>query len=101
MPNQPYAEELVSVKEYLISCATHTHSLYRDYNTSLYFYLEEATCSTIYTSSIQPYSWRKDGCGAWFSIKNQYAGKGKWGAKLKKQDNLLHTYKWKGRSIFS
>ena len=32
------------------------HPLYRDDNASLYFYLEEATRSTLYTSSIQPFS---------------------------------------------
>ena len=52
----------------------------------------------MYTSSIQPYSRRKDGRGSWFAITNQYDGKDKWGAELKKQDDLLHTYKWKGQS---
>ena len=101
MPNQPYAEAFGSVEEELIARATHTHPLYRDDNASLYFYLEEATRSTMYTSSIQPFSRRKDGRGAWFAITNQYAGKDKWAAELKKQDDLLHTYKWKGQSNFS
>ena len=100
MTNQPYAEVFGLVEEELIDCATHTHPLYRDDNTSLYFYLEEATRSTMYTSSIQPFSRRKDGRGAWFAITNLYAGKDKWGAELKKQDELLHTYKWKGQSNF-
>ena len=52
----------------------------------------------MYTGSIQPYSWCKYGRGARFAITNQYAGKDKWGAELKKQDDLLHTYKWKGKS---
>ena len=101
MPNQPYAAEYESVEEETIARATHTHPLYRDDNASLYFYLEEANRSTMYTSSIQPYSRRKDGRGAWFAIANQYAGKDKWGAELKKQDDLLHTYKWKGQYILS
>ena len=54
----------------------------------------------MYTSSIRPFSRHKYGRGAWFAITNQYAGKDKWGAELKKQDDLLHTYKWKGRSNF-
>ena len=56
MPNQPYAAEYESVEEDMIACDTHTHPLYRDDNASLYFYLEESTCSTIYTSLIHPYS---------------------------------------------
>ena len=55
----------------------------------------------MYTSLIQPYSWRKDGRGVWFAITNQYAGKEKWGAELKKQDDLLHTYMWKVQSNLS
>ena len=85
----------------MIECAIHTHPLYRDDNNSLYFYLDEATHSRMYTSSIQPYSRHKYGHGVWFAIANQYAGKEKWGAKLKKQVDLLRTYKWKGQSIFS
>ena len=91
MTNQPYAEVFGSAEEELIDRATHTHPLYRDDNTSLYFYLEEATRSKMYTSSIQRFSRRKDGRGAWFAITNKYAGKDKWGAELKKQDDLLHT----------
>ena len=53
MTNQPYAEVFGLVKEELIDRATHTHTLYRDDNASLYFYLEETTRSTMYTSSIQ------------------------------------------------
>ena len=98
MPNQPYTAEYESVEEEMIARATHTRPLYRDDNASLYFYLEEATHSNMYTSSIQPYSQRKDGRGAWFAITNQYAGKDKWGAELNKQDDLLHTNKWKGQS---
>ena len=79
----------------------HTSPLYCDDNAPLYFYLKEATRSTMYTISIQPYSRQKDGCGAWFAITNQYAGKYKWGCELKKQDDLLHTYKWKGQSNLS
>ena len=70
IPNQPYAAEFKSVEEEMIAHATHTHPLYCNDNASLYFYLEEATRSTKYTSSIQPYSRHKDGRGAWFAITN-------------------------------
>ena len=91
MPKQTSADELGLVEKELIACATHTHPLYPDDNASLYFYLEEATRSTIYISSIQPFSWCKDGRGVWFAITNQYAEKDKLVAKLKKQYDLLHT----------
>ena len=63
-------DEYESVEEDIISRAMHTHPLYRENNYSLYFYLEEATRSTVYTSSRQPYTWHKDGRGAWFAITN-------------------------------
>ena len=71
MPNQPYNAEFESVEEEMIARATHTHHLYRNDNASLYFYLEESTRSIMYTSSIQPYSWRKYVRGAWHAITNQ------------------------------
>ena len=101
MPNQPYAAEYESVEEETIDRAAHIKPLYHDDNASLYFYLEEATHSNMYKNSIQPYSQRKDGRGAWFAITNHYSGKDKWGAELKKQDDLLHNYKCKGKSNLS
>ena len=73
------------VEDDIIARDTYNQTLYHDDNALLYFYLKEATRSTMYTSSIQPYSRRKDGSGAWFPITNQYARKDKWGDKLKKQ----------------
>ena len=98
---QPFSDDFGLVEEELIAPATHEHPLYQDDNTSLYLYLEEATLSTMYASSIQPYSRLKDGRGAWITLTNQYAGEDKWGAELKNQDGLLHTFKWKGESNFS
>ena len=49
---QPFSDDFGSVEEELIARATHDHPLYQDENASLYFYLEEATLSTMYASSI-------------------------------------------------
>ena len=43
----------------------------------------------------------KDGSGAWVALTSQYAGKDKWEAEIKKQEQLLHTCIWKGQSNFS
>ena len=86
MVNQPYTEEFGSVEEELMARASHTYALYLEDNASLYFFLEEATRSTMCAGSILPFIWRKDGRGAWFAITNQYAGKEKWASELKQQD---------------
>ena len=75
---EPFSDDFGSVEEELIGRATHSHPLYRDDNATIYFFLEEATRSTMYASSIQPHSRRKDGRGAWLALTNQYAGKDKW-----------------------
>ena len=62
--------------------------------------MEEATRGTVYAASIKPFQPGKDGRGAWLALTNQYAGKDKWEAELKKQDDLLHTRIWKGQSNF-
>ena len=98
---QPYSEGHGSVEEELIARANHTHALFRDDNASVYCYLEEATRSTSYAASIKPFQRRKDGRGAWLALTSQYAGQDKWEAELKKQEDVLHTRKWKGQSNFT
>jgi len=44
--NQPYGAEFSSVEVELIARASHGHALFRDDNTKVYYYLEEATRTT-------------------------------------------------------
>jgi hypothetical protein len=98
---QPYSEEHGSVEAEMIARASHAHALYRDDNAKVYYYLEEATRGTSYAASIKPFQRRKDGRSAWFALVHQYAGVDKWQAELKRQDELLHTRKWKAQSNLS
>ena len=98
---QPHSIEHGSVENELIARASHTHALYRDDNSAVYHKLEEATCTMQYAASIKPFQHGKDGRGAWVALRNQYAGRDKWEAEIKKQENLLHMRKWKGQSNFS
>ena len=101
MINQPHSIEHGSVKLELVNRASHDHPLFCDNNSKLYYLLEEATRSTQYAASIKPFQRRKDGRGAWFALIGQYAGQDKWEAEIKKQEQLLHTCKWKGQSNYS
>jgi hypothetical protein len=98
---QPHSTEYGSIERELVARASHTHALYRDDNSTVYHAIEEATRTTQYAASIKPFQRRKDGRGAWMALRNQYAGRDKWEAEIKKQENLLHTRKWKGQSNFS
>ena len=100
-PGQPHSMEHGSVEAELIARASHTHALFRNDNSDLYFLLEEATWSTPYAASIKPFQRNRDGEGAWKALTSQYAGKDKWEAEIKKQEQLLHTRIWKGQSNFS
>ena len=97
---QPHAAVHGSIELELIARASHAHALFRDDNSSVYFFLEEATRSTQYAASIKPFQRGKDGRGAWLAISSQYAGLDKWEAEIKKQEQLLHTRVWKGQSNF-
>lgn len=101
MQHQPHSELYGSVEAELVGRASHDHPLYRDDNATVYYNLEEATRGTAYAASIKPYQRAKDGRGAFLALTSQYAGKDKWEAKLKRQDQLLHTRIWKGQSNFS
>ena len=96
--NQPHSTEHGSVEGELVARAAHTHALFRDDNSVVYYHLEEATRGTSYAASIKPYQRGKDGRGAWKVFTSQYAGKDKWEAEIKCQEQLLHTRVWKGQS---
>ena len=55
----------------------------------------------MYTASIKSFQRAKQGREAWLAITVQYAGKDKWAAEIKQQEQLLHTRVWKGQSNFS
>lgn len=99
--NQPHSTVHGSVEDELVARASHTHALFRDDNSTLYHYLEEATRGTAFAASIKPFQRTKNGRGAWMALIGQYAGNDKWEAEIKKQEQLLHTRVWKGQSNFS
>ena len=99
--NQPHLTEHGSVEGEVVARAAHTHALFRDDNSVVYYHLEEATRGTSYAASIKPFQRGKDGRGAWKALTSQYAGKDKWEAEIKCQEQLLHTRVWKGQSNFS
>ena len=61
--NQPHSTEHGSVEGELIARAAHTHALFRDDNSVVYYHLEEATRGTSYAASIKPFQRGKDGRG--------------------------------------
>jgi hypothetical protein len=99
--NQPYSNDYGSVEGELVARVSHEHALFRDDNASVYHYLEEATRSTAYATSIKTFRWRKEGRGAWLALLGQYGGNDKWEAEIKIQESVLHTRIWKGQSNFT
>ena len=100
-PIQPHSTKHGSVEDELIARASHTHALFRNDNSVVYYHLEKATRGTSPAASIKPFQKVKDGRGAWKALTSQYAGKDKWEAEIKRQKQLLHTRIWKRQSNFS
>jgi hypothetical protein len=98
---QPYAEVYGSVEAELIARASHNHPMFREDNAAVYYLLEEATRSTGYAASIKPFQRQKNGRAAWLAIVGQYAGDDKWRALIKASEEIIHTRRWKGASMFS
>ena len=77
--DRPHSTENGSVEGEMIARASHEHPhehpLYRDDNSKVYFYLEEATLTTSYAASIKPFQRTKDRRGAWVALKSQYPGR--------------------------
>jgi hypothetical protein len=99
--DQPHSTEHGSVEAELIARSSHQHPLFRGDNANVYHHLEEATRSTSYAASIKPFQRTKDGKGAWMALVSQFAGADTWEAEIKRQEQLLHTRVWKGKSNFS
>jgi hypothetical protein len=97
----PHSLEHEAIEVELIARASHAHPLYREDNSSVYYKLEEATRATSYAASIKPFQRTKNGREAWLALSNQYAGKDKWEAEIKRHEQLLHTRLWKGQSNFT
>jgi len=98
--HQPHSEMHGSVEGELIARASHNHPLFRNDNGQVYHYLEEATRTTVYAASLKPFQRARDGRAAWLALVAQYAGVDKWEAELKRQEDIMHTRKWKGQNNF-
>ena len=96
----PHSTVHGSVEAEMIFRASHSHVSYAEDNSKVYYLVEEATRATQYAATIKPYQRGKDGRGAFLALVTQFAGRDKWEAEFTKQDDLLHTFKWKGQSNF-
>lgn len=101
LDGHPHTEKYGSIEGDLVARATHDHPLFKDDNAKVYYYLEEATRGTSYAASLKTFQRSKDGRGALSSLRSQYAGKDKWEAEIKRQDEYIHNRQWNGQSNFS
>lgn len=99
--NRPYSTEHGSVEGELVARLSHTNDVFRDDNAKVYQLLEEATRSTVYSSSLKPFQRQKNGRGAFLALMSQHAGIDKWESELKLQESFMKSRVWKGNSNFS
>ena len=100
-PNKPFSTENGSVEGELIARLTHNSPVYKDDNSALYHFLEEATRGTIYSATLAPFTRSKNGRDAYLAIMSQHAGKDKWEKELKDHNEFLSTRLWKGNTNFT
>ena len=82
----------------LVTRLPHTGPIYNNDNAAVYQKIEEATKGTSVESTINSFSRRKDGRGAFLAIIVNHAGDVKYRSIAKKRQNLLQTIKWTGNS---
>ena len=73
MEDTSYTEDARSLEEELIKRASHGHPLFKVDNAAVHCVLEEATRSTMHSTSIKPFQRKKDGRNDWLSIAKQHA----------------------------
>ena len=99
-PNQPHSTEHGSVEGELIARASHTHALFRDDNSVVYYHLEEATKGTSYAASIKSFQKVKDGRGAWKALKINMQAKTSGKLRSNARNSSYTPGFGKGRVIF-
>ena len=90
-----------SVVDDLVLHASHEDAYFKTDNQKVYHLLEQATRESQVAPTLKPFQRLKDGRGALQSIRNQYAGKDKWEAELRKQEEIMHQRTWKGHGNYS
>lgn len=102
-PNPPplaagksYSASSGSVEVELVERASHDHALFRSDNAKIYSFIEEAVRSSQYNASIKPFQRDKDGRRAYKALVSQHAGKDKWEAELRIQEDRVMNRVWKG-----
>jgi hypothetical protein len=95
-PGKSYSIDTGSVEAELVERASFDHALYRSDNAKVYAYIEEAVRTSPYNASIKPFQRSKDGRGAYKALVSQHAGKDKWEAELRVQEDRVMTRVWKG-----
>ena len=101
-PNQPHSTEHGSVEGELIARASHTHALFRDDNLWCIITWKKLPGEPPmqHQSSLSREE-KMEGGMEGLNKSSQYAGKDKWEAGIKCQEQLLHTRIWKGQNNFS
>ena len=99
--DQPYSAEHGSVSEEMVQRMPHTHPLYRPDNATGYSHLVTATLGTQYASTIAPFKRSKDGRGALFALKAQFAGAAHWDREVRTMTDFIHNSRFTGTTGFS
>ena len=97
LPDKSYGKSGSLIDE-LIQRIDHDSPLYRSDNATVYAMLEEATRNSIYSSTITPYSCKKDGRSASNVMISSHAGSDKWEKLQKERIRFLMNSKWNGRT---
>lgn len=96
--NKPYSTEHGSVVNELIARASHTHDLFDHDNAEVFVILSSSLQGSTYAATISSFKRRRDGRAAWTALISQHLGRDKWEKEVKKQENFLLTFVWKGNS---
>ena len=97
LPDKSYRKSGSLIDE-LIQRIDHDSLLYRSDNVTLYTMLEEATRNSIYSTTIKPYSRKKDGRSTWNTMISLHASTDKWEKLQKECIRFLMNSIWNGRT---
>ena len=99
--DQPYSTMHGSVSGEMVERMSHAHPLYRPDNATGYAQLVTATLGTQYASTIAPFKRSKDGRGALFALKAQFAGAAHWDREVQVMNDFMTNSRWTGTTAFT
>ena len=94
----PYSTTYTSFFSEMIARTKLTGAAYNEDNSCVFALLSDALKNSIHSTTLRPFSMRRDGREAFNALVKQNLGSSKWDEEIKKAETTVMSSQWNGRS---